>query len=297
MLPVLFRFEWGGHLVTVGSYAVFMTLAWIEMVAVGTLVAVRRGMAWRRVLVVFGGALLGGVVGARLLDVATSSGQRAGGLGSAVLSLNFQGFSLYGGLLLGALTAIVLARTLGLRVWRFADAALPGLCVGIALMRVGCFLRGCCFGEPTTLPWGVTFPTGSPAWAQQLLSGQTGVLGMAGAVQAVHPTQLYEMAAALLLCAGALTWRRWRRLPDGSAFLAFAIGFTVFRVGNGFLRVRVAGAAPPWFDLALYGVVIVVSAVLLGWRFADGRAPAARPQATWTISGPPPLPWETSRVE
>ena len=56
MLPVLFRFEFGGHLVTVGSYATFMTLAWIEMVAVGTLIAARRGLPWRRV---FGGAARG----------------------------------------------------------------------------------------------------------------------------------------------------------------------------------------------------------------------------------------------
>jgi phosphatidylglycerol---prolipoprotein diacylglyceryl transferase len=269
------------------------------MVAVGTLIAARRGMSGGRVLGVLAGSLAGGVIGARLLDLATSGRLLAGGLPS-VLSLNFQGFSLYGGFAVGALSAVALARAFRLPVWRLADSVLPALAVGVALMRTGCFLRGCCFGEPTTAPWGVTFPTGSLAWAHQLMSGRTGLLGMAGGMEPVHPTQLYELAAALLVCAAALAWQRWRRLPDGSAFLAFAIGFTAFRVGNGFLRVRLSGAsAPEWFDLALYGVIIVVAAALLGARLADARSMPSRANAgvdamAGTVVVPPPLPWEMS---
>ena len=42
----------------------------------------------------------------------------------------------------------------GARTW---DAFAPGLALGHAIGRVGCFAAGCCWGKPTTHFWGVTF--------------------------------------------------------------------------------------------------------------------------------------------
>jgi phosphatidylglycerol:prolipoprotein diacylglycerol transferase len=193
---------------------------------------------------------------------------------------------------------VALARLLRLPVWKLADCAVPALAVGIALMRTGCFLRGCCFGVASDLPWAVTFPTGSPAWAQQLLSGQTGILGMAGGVHPVHPTQLYEVGAALLLAAGALLWQRWRGLPDGVGFLAFAIGFTLFRAANGVLRVPLPDeGTPAWFYPALYVAVVLVAGVTLGVRLTQQGSSAGPSAAARDAAGPPPLPWEVVAEE
>ena len=55
----------------------------------------------------------------------------------------------------------------------------PTVGLGIGLGRIGCFLNGCCFGTPTDLPWGVTFPEGSiPDYIFHN--------------QAIHPAQLYS---------------------------------------------------------------------------------------------------------
>ena len=69
MHPVLAIFHLGGAQITLRSYGTFMVLAWVVALALGTVVAWRRGLSWSRVLVTFVVALAAGVVGSRLLDV------------------------------------------------------------------------------------------------------------------------------------------------------------------------------------------------------------------------------------
>jgi phosphatidylglycerol:prolipoprotein diacylglycerol transferase len=100
------------------------------------------------------------------------------------------GFAWFGGLVFG-ITALVLqglrARIGGLRT---LDLAAPAAAIGYGIGRIGCFLSGDgCYGLPTTLPWGMSFPNGiEPTFVR------------------VHPTPLYELAAGLLI--GAWLW--WR---------------------------------------------------------------------------------------
>lgn len=272
MRPILFRIPFGEGALAVGSYSFFYLLAWVIGPAVGAWFAGRRGLPVRRVLIAYFGALIAGVVGARALDRFVA-GEFYSQDPSRIWSLNFQGFSLYGGLIVACVAAVILARLVRLGVWRLADSAVPGIVTGIVLMRIGCFLRGCCFGTVTSMPWGVTYPAGSPAWVQHLQEGQTGfVAALTGSVQPVHPTQFYEMLAAVALGALALPLLR-RNLPDGVAFLTFAGGFTAVRLANGFLRARQdVITAPEWFYPALYAAAIVVLGGLIVWRVAQERS-------------------------
>ncbi len=155
----------------------------------------------------------------------------------------------------------------------------PRLAAGLVLMRVGCLLEGCCFGTVTSLPWGIEYGPGSPAWALQFATGQTGILGIAGAVEPVHPTQVYEMIAAVAFCVPAV-WLLTRRdssgrsrYVDGVAFLIFALGFTLFRLGNGFLRANIASLVmPTWFYPTLYLVICALIGACLWMRLRDDRA-------------------------
>ena len=45
------------------------------------------------------------------------------------------------------------------------DYFAPTLGLGLIFARVGCYLNGCCFGTPTELPWGISFPPGSIPYA------------------------------------------------------------------------------------------------------------------------------------
>jgi phosphatidylglycerol:prolipoprotein diacylglycerol transferase len=282
MHPILATFSIGGTEVMLRAYSTFYVLAWITAIILATVVAWRRGMPWWRALVVFVAALAVGVLGARLLDLAVNWGYYAKDT-SRIYDLGFQGFSLYGGLILALVTGAVLARILGMDLWRLADATVPAVASGIILMRIGCFLNGCCFGTETSLPWGVTFPVGSPAWAQQVLSGKVGLLGF-GSDRPVHPTQLYEIAAALVLGSFA-TWLLVRRCtpqrrpgrpartPPGVAFLTFALSFTLFRLADDYLRAKpLTATLPEWFYPVLYALICAVTAALIAWRVRSPRS-------------------------
>ena len=69
-------------------------------------------------------------------------------------------------------------------VWRnklpalaIADLMAPGMMVGLAIGRIGCFMNGCCYGGEAKVPWAVTFPrensptTPSPPYADQASLG------------------------------------------------------------------------------------------------------------------------------
>lgn len=277
MHPVLATFSIGGTEVVLRAYGTFYTLAWVVAVALATVIAWRRGFSWWRALVTFAGALAVGIIGARLLDVAVNWGYYAEDP-SRIYGFAFRGFALYGGLILALVAGALLARAFRLPLWRLADGAVPALVAGIVLMRTGCFLNGCCFGTVTSLPWGVTYPVGSPAWAWEVATGQTGILGFAGLVKPVHPTQLYEMIAAVVLGSFSVWLLRRRdksgapRGPSGVPFLAFALGFTLFRLGNNFLRARLLTIATPvWFYPVLYTVIGVGLAGLIVWRVRLSR--------------------------
>jgi len=272
MHPVLLSFHLGGTEVTLRAYSTFYVLAWLAAIALATVIARRQGFPGRRALPMFAGSMAAGVVGARLLDLVSNWGYYSENL-SRIYALEFRGFSLYGGLILALAAGLLLSRALRLPVWALADSAVPALAAGLGLMRVGCLLNGCCFGTTTSLPWGITYPAGSPPWARQLATGDMGILGFAGSTHPVHPTQLYEIAWALVLGALAV-WllrrrdRLGRRLtPSGVAFLTFALGFTLFRLGIGLLRAQpLSTTTPGWFYPTLYLVVCAGIAVILAKR-------------------------------
>jgi phosphatidylglycerol:prolipoprotein diacylglycerol transferase len=143
---------------------------------------------------------------------------------------------------------------------RLADAIVPATLVAVAIGYVGCFLAGCCFGDiagshaqlaaladpqlrlqvqtvpalsPDGLPWAVRFPAGSFAYRQQLALG----LIEPGAVATlpVHPVQLYESAAALLLCFGAVRLQPAFR-GQGTLALATFAAYAALAFGLQFLR-------------------------------------------------------------
>ncbi len=73
------------------------------------------------------------------------------------------GLSMFGGLILAIVCCLVYIHLKKLDTWRIADIVAPSIMLGLGIARIGCFLNGCCFGQPTSCSLGVIFPPDSPA--------------------------------------------------------------------------------------------------------------------------------------
>lgn len=124
----------------------------------------------------------------------------------------------------------VAVRRRNLPFWASLDVAIPYVPLAHALGRVGCFMYGCCYGKPTDVPWGISFPAGSPAWNDGLHAAD------AACTYPLHPTQLYSVAGLLVLCGLLLAIRRsWNRF-DGVTVPAYLMLYGVFRFVVEFFR-------------------------------------------------------------
>jgi phosphatidylglycerol:prolipoprotein diacylglycerol transferase len=157
-----------------------------------------------------------------------------------------------------AFGALVL-RLRGGEFLRYADAAVPGIALGYAVYRIGCFINGCCFGIPTDLPWGVTFGPGTEAFASQIAQGL--ISSEAARTLWVHPTQLYHAALGL---AAFFILRRHSGL---------ALALALYGAGRFVIEFFRADTHPlvGQLDVNHIACLAMLMAALLLWRFA-GRA-------------------------
>jgi phosphatidylglycerol:prolipoprotein diacylglycerol transferase len=217
-------------------------------------------------------AVIGGIIGAKLWYVALT--QDPGALFSR------GGLVWYGGFIGGALAVILNGWRLKVPLRWTMQFAAPALAAAYALGRVGCFLVNDDYGRPTTLPLGMKFPEGLPPSTAGNLQQLFGIPIPPGidpsTVLAVHPTQLYEVAAMLL--AFAILWAlRKRGKPVGWLFGVYLVFAGIERFLVEFVRAkddRLLGA----FTIAqLTSVLIVIIGVwlMLTWRHAADPAPGA----------------------
>ena len=189
------------------------------------------------------------------VDFALPLALLVGALGTRLLSvLVFDRLLLFVLPLFAVPTLIVYCRVAGLSSARLFDFLAPAMFLWVALLRVGCFLAGCCWGDVAsghgdvadslrvqidTLPAvnrlldfvAVRFPAGSFA------AGQHASLGLidSGSSLPVLPTQLIESTTAVLLYVGALRAERRLRAPGALAWWCLG-SYAIARFCIEFLR-------------------------------------------------------------
>lgn len=215
----------------ISAYIFFSTTALVVVVAGSYFFALKRGFKSLDALIMLLSMAVAAFIGARLFNILIHFDWFLDNP-SQIFSLSFAGFSLYGGLIFAILAGLVVGQLRKIPLFKFADTTIPFVGIGIAIFRIGCFITGCCFGKETDLPWGVTFEKLSPAHLSQINESVLGSL----AVSPVHPTQLYELIAALIGVLIVVIILK-KKKPAGTAFLAFGIWFSAFRLFNNFLRV------------------------------------------------------------
>lgn len=182
-------------------------------------------------------AFIGGIIGARMLHVALNLERYLGGTDSLIsmsgiiailwntIAFWNGGLAFYGGLF-GGITAILLyAKYKKISGLELLDLLTPPTAIGLAVTRLGCFLNGCCFGKHTDVPWALQFPSHSYAYFHQW---HLGLIEIGDRPLPVHPTQLYELVAALIIF--AYLWMRYpQRKFAGEIFFTFGLMYSAWR--------------------------------------------------------------------
>jgi phosphatidylglycerol:prolipoprotein diacylglycerol transferase len=196
-------------------------------------------------------SLVAGVIGARVFYILHHFDNFAGNLRS-VFAIWQGGLELLGGVIAAITVIVIYLRYHKLPARQYLDILAIGLMLALCFGRMGCFLNGCCFGKPCDLPWAVRFPYGSFAYTSQIepnparnrVSPQlrlpddffnSGILKPYDQLTppqkemvttgpyrclAVHPTELYSSADALIIAVLLyLFWRRAQNAQKAKNFL------------------------------------------------------------------------------
>lgn len=213
MHPILFSLG----PITIYSYGVLLAAAYL----LGLGMAVRRaraaGFDGNRVLDLGIWVIIAALVGAKALlfvvdfDHFTSSW-------TEFTTLLRSGGVFYGGLIAAVAVCIYQLRKHHLPLWISGDLFAPGIALGYMVGRLGCLMAGCCYGRPTDVSWAITFT--DPA-ANLNVGTPLNV--------PLHPTQLYESAAGLVILLVLLALERRGQSFPGRTFWAFVLLYSVSR--------------------------------------------------------------------
>jgi phosphatidylglycerol---prolipoprotein diacylglyceryl transferase len=265
--PILF--ELGP--ITIFSYGVLLAAAYL----LGLWMAARRagqaGLDANKVLDLGIWVIIAALVGAKAMlfvvefDQFTSSWQE-------FMTLLRSGGVFYGGLIAAVLVGIYQLRKHRLPLWTSGDLFAPGIALGYLVGRLGCLMAGCCYGRPTDLPWAITFT--DPAANLNVGTPLN---------QPLHPTQVYESGAGLLIFLLLLFLERRGRAFPGRTFWSFVLLYSVSRFVIEFFRGDDRGM--PLASLStsqLISLVLFPLSLIMLWYLSR----PAQPPATETPARP-----------
>jgi phosphatidylglycerol:prolipoprotein diacylglycerol transferase len=249
MYPILFKV----HSITIYSFGLLVILGMIVGVLVLWFLSKKleldlpSGKFFDYVIYV----LLAGMIGSRLFYVIFHMSYFKNYL-SQIVTAWTSGLSFYGGLIFGAITAILLLRNNKDRL-KWLDIAFISTMFGLAVGMIGTFLNGSYYGKSTHLPWAVTF-TKLDSFAVAVLN------------QPVHPVQIYESLVALVigLILLFIVLKKMKGIPDGFVFLVGLFLYSAWRIIADYLflgrpevidRIRI--------DVLISGLLIVGSVATL----------------------------------
>ena len=211
--------------ITIHSYGLLLAVAFIAGIWLASSLARKEGLnpdsIWNMGLIIIFSALVGAKILLFLSDYSYYS-QNPREIFS-LSTLRSTGVY-YGGLLLALAASAWYLNRAKLPGWNVADLCAPGIALGQAIGRLGCFSAGCCYGKPTTLPWGISF-TSRYAFDNVGVPLNT----------PLHPTQLYESIGAMVLFL-LLLWRLKHRRFMGQIILEYLILYASLRFVIEFFR-------------------------------------------------------------
>ena len=210
--------------ITVYSYGVLLAASYLLGLRLAMTRAKKRGLDSNRVLDLGIYIIIAALVGAKLLLLVVDFDQFRRSPAD-LFSLVRAGGVFYGGLLLSVAVAFWYMNRHRMPFWTTCDVFAPAIALGHVTGRLGCMAAGCCYGKPTDVPWAIIF-------TNPLAAANVGTpLNIP-----LHPTQLYEAGAELLILVLLLaTEKRWRPFA-GRTFWAYMLLYAISRYVIEFYR-------------------------------------------------------------
>jgi phosphatidylglycerol:prolipoprotein diacylglycerol transferase len=235
--------------ITVYTYGVLLAAAYLLGLQLARVRARKRGLDPNRVLDLGIYIIISALIGAKLLllitDFKTFTADPR-----ELLTLARSGGVFYGGLILAVAVALWYIRKIGLPLWTTCDVFAPGIALGHVIGRFGCLFAGCCFGKPTSKPWGITF---TDPFAAANVGTPLGV--------PLHPTQLYEAGAELIILVMLLATERKGRPFPGRTFWLYMLLYGISRFVIEFYRGDDRGAVGMFSTSQFISMLLVPLAI------------------------------------
>lgn len=249
MMPVLFN---------IGSISVY---SWGFMLAIAVIIGIygvgklfeREGYDKENVVDMVLLMVVAGLIGARIAYIIVYEWSTFITNPLSLFSLGTGGIAgliWYGGLVGGAIPFFIYIYIKKLPFWPVVDMFAPFIALGYALVRIGCFLNGCCYGGETDFILGVVFP-----YVDAFMR---------------HPTQLYSSALNLLLF-GFLIWFYPRRKFNGQVFIYYILGYSVYRFVVEFFRESLIMYGPISLGQVYTLILLAIGIVLYFWRKSNSK--------------------------
>lgn len=221
MFPILFKYGW----LTIHTYGVLLSLGFLVGLYVASRFARKEGIDPNRVIDLGLVVAFAALFGSKLFMIFEDWDYYLSHPGD-IFSLSFlhSGGVFYGGFLVAVVAALIYCVRNKMKILSTTDAFAPGIVLGHAIGRLGCFSAGCCWGKPTTLPWAVTFTN---PYSHEVVGVPLNV--------PLHPTQLYEAVANVGIFL-FLAWRYKHKKFDGQIFSLYLLCYATWRFFVEFLR-------------------------------------------------------------
>jgi phosphatidylglycerol:prolipoprotein diacylglycerol transferase len=209
---------------TVYTYGVLLAAAYLLGLKLAMVRAAKRGLDANRVLDLGIYIIISALIGAKLLLLITDFRAYMANP-RELLTIVRSGGVFYGGLILAVAVALIYIRRIGLPLWTTCDVFAPGIALGHVVGRFGCLFAGCCYGKPTTMPWGITFTN---RFALENVGTPLNV--------PLHPTQIYEAGAEFLILIILLASERKGKPFAGRTFWIYMLLYAISRFIIEFFR-------------------------------------------------------------
>ncbi len=194
------------------TYGLFVGLGFMTAIWISQKNATHHDISSQTIMDIFFVILLSALFGARFLYVLINFDSFKNNL-SDIFKIWEGGLVFFGGFIAVIVVMAVYLKVKKFNFWKITDIISPGVALGHAVGRIGCFFAGCCYGKECDLPIAIKFTD------PQTLA-PIGVY--------LHPTQIYSVFSNLILFF-ILLWIQKRKKFDGMVFLSHIMLYSLFR--------------------------------------------------------------------